>query len=164
MIDFMRKETQHWSDEQLLQSVYGTGREGAAAETHLVECAECAARWQALLSRRAGVVGHADEAAVNDERLRSQRAAVWARIEGKPRGWLWRWAPAGAAAGMIAAGMLLLQPGFHPRAGQAAEARISDQQLFDDAAALSSPEAPWAAAPIRGLFEERNEPEEEVAF
>ena len=151
----------------MLRKIYGVGGKSALAEAHLWVCEECAARWRQLLSRRAEVVSEAQEAGVSEERLRNQRAAVWARIDGRPRGWLLRWAPAGAAAGVIALGLLLLQPGamqHKVRTPASPETRISDEQLFDDVARLSSPEAPQGAAPIRGLFEQRQDTEEEVAF
>ena len=70
---------------------------------------------------------------------------------------------------MLAAGVFLLHPpGFSPQPRplpvSTAAAQLSDAQLFNDVAALSSPEAPLGAAPIRGLFEERRETQEEVVF
>jgi len=161
----MREEKRHWSNEELLARLYGVDVENAGAE-HLEECAECAGRWRQLLIRRAAAVSQAAEASISDERLRSQRAAVWARIDRRPAVWLWKWVPAGAAAGVVGLGLLLLSPALAPHKGlaPAAQTRISDEQLFADVAVLSSPEAPRGAAPIRELFEERNESEEEVAF
>jgi hypothetical protein len=165
----MREETRHWSDDELLRRVYGVAGEGAVSEAHLEHCAECGARWQQLLSRRAATLGLAAEGSVSEERLQRQRQAVWARIERRPGVWFRKWAPAAAAACMLAAGIFLLHPpGLLPAPRpfhvSNAPAQISDAQLFNDVAVLSSPEAPRAAAPIRGLFEERRETQEEVVF
>jgi hypothetical protein len=169
----MREKTQHWSDDELLRRVYGVVSEGAVAEAHpdahLDECPECGAKWRELLSRRAAILSLAGSAGVSEERLQRQRQAVWARIERRPGLRFWQWAPGAAAAGMLAAGILLLHtPGFspvpRPRPAVSAAAQISDAQLFNDVAVLSAPEAPRAAAPIEGLFEERRDTEEEVVF
>ena len=143
--------------------------EDASAEAHLEQCPECGARWRQLQSRRANAVSLAEAAAVSEERLQRQRAAVWERIERPHALWLWKWAPAAAAGCMLAAGVFLLHPpGFSPQPrplpASTAVAQLSDAQLFNDVAALSSPEAPLGAAPIRGLFEERRETQEEVVF
>ena len=156
----MREEGRHWSDEELLWRLYGAEQTDGDAERHLQECGACGERWQELLSQRAELLTAADAAVADDDRLRAQRAAVWQRIERRPSAWALRWAPAGVMAGLIVAALLLLVPVPRPRAPQP---RISDQQLFDDAAALSAPEAPEAAA-MRGLFEGRTDTEEEVAF
>lgn len=144
----------------MLWKLYGAEQTNAEAELHLEECGECGERWRELASRRAAMLDAAEAIAVDDARLRRQRLAVWQRIERRRSLPLMRWAPAGAIAGVILAGVLLLTPGIKPRAPQP---RISDQQLFEDAAELSAPEAP-AAATMQGLFEGRNETEEEVAF
>lgn len=153
----------------MIERVYGLVPEGAVSDAHLDECAECGARWRQLLSRRANAVNVAEAGDVSEARLQRQRQAVWERIE-RPQGfWLWKWAPAAAAAGMLAAGLFLLHPpGFAPASrrppASTTAAQLSDAQLFNDVAALSSPEAPRAAEPIRGLFEERSETQEEVVF
>ena len=165
----MREETRHWSDDDLLRRTYGLAGEDTSAEAHLDQCPECGARWRQLQSRRANAVSLAEAGAVSEERLQRQRAAVWERIERPHAFWLWKWAPAAAAACMLAAGVFLLHPpGFSPQPRplpvSTAVAQLSDAQLFNDVAALSSPEAPLGAAPIRGLFEERRETQEEVVF
>ena len=165
----MREETRHWSDDELLRRVYGLAGEGAVSDPHLDHCPECGARWRQLLSRRADAVSLAKAGSVSEERLQRQRAAVWERIERPHAFWLWKWAPAAAAACMLAAGLFLLHPpGFspvpRPLPASSVPAQLSDSQLFNDVAALSGPEAPRGAAPIRGLFEERRETEEEVVF
>ncbi len=166
----MREETTHWSDDDLLRRLYGLESESAVAEAHLDECSECGARWQELQSRRAAALDDSSAKSVSAERLQRQRTAVWDRIERRRGFWTWKWVPAAAAAGVLAAAILLLHPaGFAPAprrlAAQSSPAQLSDAQLFNDVAALSAPEAPRAAAPMRSLFEDRKETEEEeVAF
>jgi hypothetical protein len=139
----------HWSDEDLLNRLYGL--EAEAARHPIESCAECAARWQALSERREAVLAAAP---VSDDRLRAQRLAVFARIEAPRPMWLWRAMPASAFALLLAAGIALHGPNPQAPATEVAEAGVSDSQLFSEIAQITEQYAPAAADPLRELFAE----------
>jgi hypothetical protein len=143
----------HWTDDELLGRLYGLsgGRAGCA-------CPECEARYQALVGRRSQMLG---SPVVPAERLRSQRASIWQRIEQDRRGMLWRALPAAATALMLVVGVALHQPAprVQPVATTATAAAISDEQLLTEVASLISEESPRATDPMRALFTEASRTE-----
>lgn len=151
-----REGARHWEDGDLLLKLYGLAPEGGVAGEHLVSCAECSRRWEALRLARTETLSEAGP--VPENRLLAQRRAIWARIEHPRRSWFLKWAPAAATATMLAAGLFLLHPVRPvpaPAAHQAkaSAAPVSDAELFSDLAAMASTSAPRAAEPIRGLFQ-----------
>lgn len=145
----------HWTENDMLDRLYGLDPAPELALSHFDACAECASRWQALELRRAVVVAPPMPSAALDEKLREQRHAVWARIEGSNRSLLWRAAPAAATACMLLAGIILQQPQPTEPVRQMA-ATVSDEQFFTDIASLVNQDSPRATDPIRGLFAENS--------
>jgi hypothetical protein len=149
----------HLSHDQLLARLYGLEPESANA--HLNQCPECAARLAAMESRRAGE----NEIEIPAEFLAAQRRTVYERMEQRAPSHV-VWAPALAAASLLAIG-LLLYPAYHstaqPAAKRPAEARVvpaahpemTDDQLLSDVFSMEQVAEPRAAAPIRALFEGR---------
>src|SRR5262245_40748895 len=94
----------HLSSETLLQAVYGIAE--TEAEAHLSSCADCAGRMHEWRAKRAEASAGP---AFSNEFLAAQRRAIYARVEAGPqarRMRLW-WAPALAAAGALAVGVLV---------------------------------------------------------
>lgn len=144
------RHPEHWSDAQLLERLYGLDAPPGPSEAHLAECPDCAGRWSALEASRARLL-EAPPPAIGGERLRAQRAAVFARIEQpRPRA-LWALAPATAL--MLVMGVMLQTPDPRVETQTAAVLTQSDRDLFNDIAALVEEDAPRATGAIRGLFD-----------
>lgn len=140
----------HWSEAQLLERLYGLDTPPGLSEAHLSECPHCAARWSALQTSRAGLL-EAPPPALCAERLRAQRAAVFARLEQpRPRA-LWALAPATAL--LMVMGVMLQTPAPRVETQTAAVLTQSDRELFNDIAALMEEDAPRATDTFRGLFD-----------
>lgn len=140
----------HWSDEDLLNRLYGL--EPAQAPHPLESCLHCESRWQALVARREAVLA---DPRVSDDRMRAQRAAVFTRLEKERRGWIWRAVPATAAVALLVAiGVSLHAPRPVSPPQEIADAGLSDAQLFSEIARIAEQEAPAAAEPLRALFSE----------
>jgi hypothetical protein len=157
------EEAGHWSDEELIARLYGLNAAGAAEE-HLDSCSECGLRWRALSARRDVVLRHAEleGATTADElQLRRQREAVWARIEAARARPKWRWAPAGMAALVVLAGVVLVSPPRFTLNSAKPGATISDTQLFAELDTISAPENLRAAVPLSEMFERVEREEEE---
>lgn len=149
----MNTNGSHWTDEELLQRVYGL--ETAAPAAHLEECAHCAARWSALQRKRQAMVAQAPASEAQEDRLRAQRQAIWKRIEQPGRPLLWRAMPVAATALLLVIGISLQPPAPVPGNVQISSVKeISDEQLFTELASMANQEAPRASDPIRGLFAE----------
>lgn len=144
------RHPEHWSEAQLLERLYGLDTPPGLSETHLSECPDCAARWSALQASRAAVL-EAPPPAWSAERLRAQRAAVFARLE-QPRTRTW-WALAPATALLLVMGVMLQTPAPRVETQTAAVLTQSDRELFNDIAALMEEDAPRATDTFRGLFD-----------
>ena len=131
----------HWTDDQLLDRMYGL----TDGDEHLASCLECASRWRALEARRALI---ATEAEVPSSELAAQRNRIYRRLERSPRNSM-KWVPAVAAAAVVIAGVFF----YNPRP-PAPRADPGDAQLFTDLYSMEQAAEPRAAAPIRALFEE----------
>jgi hypothetical protein len=139
----------HLNDDELLKQLYGLGDGG-----HLDECPECAGRLAAMELRRADSA--AEGVRVSSGLLGRQRRAIYARLE-QPVPARVRWAPALAAATLLAVGVFIYHPmRAVPQRGPAPAARpeMSEEQLFSDVFSMEQAAEPRAAAPIRALFEE----------
>jgi anti-sigma factor RsiW len=151
----MREEAmsahEHWSEDALLNALYGLAEEGAWA--HLRECPACAKRWSEWQQKRASLAGNVE---ISDEFLAAQRRKIYERLERPPRKRLvWAWAPALVAACVLAVGVFLYHPA--PQSGPAPAAphtEISDAQLFGEFYSMEQTMEPSAAAPMHSLFAE----------
>lgn len=142
----------HWNESDLINQLYGVEPAAGLHVRHLNDCPECAQAWAALLTRR-GIVLTAP-AQVCDEQLRTQRKAIWARIEQPRRAMLWRAMPAAATALLLFVGVALHQtPGPRLDPVEVASVQsVSDTQLFTELASVVNQDSPRAADSIQGLF------------
>ena len=155
----------HLTSDDLLNRLYGL----AGDDAHLESCADCARRWSDLRARREQYLRHVAAGQESSEFLAAQRSRIHGRLsaqdaaassrlsansarlrkERKPRLHL-PWVPAGiAAACLLAVGLFMHRPAAPPRA------ETADVQLFSDVYSMQQSLEPLAAAPIHGLFEER---------
>ncbi|HEY3443054.1 MAG TPA: hypothetical protein VGK29_20000 [Paludibaculum sp.] len=142
----------HWNESDLINQLYGVEPAVGLHMEHLSDCPECAQVWATLLTRR-GVVLSAP-AQVSDEQLRTQRQAIWARIEQPQRAMLWRAMPVAATALLLFVGVALHQapvPRMEPVEVASAQT-VSDTQLFTELASVVNQDSPRAADSIQGLF------------
>jgi hypothetical protein len=134
----------HWTDDQLIDHLYGVG----PTDGHLDECVDCGARFAAIEVRRQRIV--MDEA-VGDGFLAGQRRAIYARLS-KPRRW-WHDLPMGRFA--AAAAMFVVLAGsvtmYERRQRELAESK-ADVQLAQDVSQMSTESEAPATAPLKGLF------------
>jgi hypothetical protein len=147
-----RNNSPHWNESDLLDRVYGLEPAQGLSVRHLDECPECALAWAAMATRRSVILE--TPAQIPDEQLRSQRQAIWARIESPERMMLWRTMPVAATALLLFVGVALHQspaPRMEPVEVAAAQT-VSDTQLFTEIASVVNQDSPRAADPIRGLF------------
>jgi hypothetical protein len=142
----------HLDDERLLMELYGAGSE--TDQQHLDACSACAGRLTRLKAQRARLL--AQKAVPPDaERLRVQRAAVWAEIGKSRRRPVWRALQAGTLAGAVFVAVLLYQPARPPAGTAPAQpevAQLADSQWFEDLATMAARETPVAAEPLMALF------------
>ncbi len=139
-------KSEHWTDDQLIDHLYGVG----PGDGHIENCAECRARFAIVETRRRQLT--LDEP-VSDSLLAAQRRAIYARLE-QPRRWWDAW-PLGRFA--AAAAMFVVLAGsvtfYQSRQREMAESR-ADAQLAQDVSQMSFESEPAATAPLKGLFVE----------
>ncbi len=147
----------HWTDEQLIDYLYGLGQPDA----HMEACDSCRNRLTAMRARRTFLDTQAtNEADWSTEALAGQRRAIYAKIESRA-GWLppaafRRWAPAACALIMLSAGFAAWENRATPPQPSQMErvrAEVSDEQLADQVSQIADRSEPNAAAPLEALFE-----------
>lgn len=141
----------HWTDDALLDRLYGLDAPANLSIHHLNSCDECRSRMTTLESQRKAF---AAGGSVSDERLRAQRQVIFRRLETPVRGWMVRLAPAAATAFLLVLGVALQRPVPAPieQPMSVAATVQSDDELFASVALLVESETPRAIDPIRGLF------------
>lgn len=144
----------HLSQEELVDQVYGLG----GRDAHLLECPDCSHRFEALLAAKGQT--RPEEIPLSAEFLAEQRRAIHARIE-RSGNMTARWAPALAAAFLLAIGVFLFYPRPHRLAAGApmpvAHTEVlSNEQLFSDLYSMEDSFEPRAATPIHALFEDES--------
>ena len=163
--------SQHLSNDQLLDRLYGLEEAGPESATHLRECQECSNRFESLKRRRSEMVAasSAKDAAVPNEFLLAQRREIYARLD-RTATVNARWAPAAlAVAFLLVMGVFLARPHavYRPmlpanptsamdvaaKQGVESGAEKNAEQLFSDLYSMEQSVEPLAAAPIHGLFE-----------
>lgn len=147
----------HWTDEQLIEYLYGLGQPDA----HMEACDSCHNRLTAMQARRNSLDTQANhEADWSAEALAGQRRAIYAKIESRAR-WLSavpfrRWAPAACALVALSAGFAAWENRTAPQQQSQAErmrAEVSDEQLAEQVSQIADRAEPDAAAPLQALFE-----------
>jgi hypothetical protein len=142
--------TPHWTDEQLIEHLYGIGPE----DRHIDFCADCRGRLLAMRSRREAI-DFASPDGLSFEFLAAQRRRVYEKISQPARWWSQleprRWATATAALLVLAGGLLFFENAAHK---SAPPNTISDTQLAQDVSRMASDPEPPATAPLQALFEE----------
>ena len=91
----------HLNDDELIGLLYA-----AESDSHVEKCSDCAARLDALRERRAELAGPVPLSA---EFLAAQRRAIYARMD-HPAPSKLAWAPAMAAACLLAIGVYVYRP------------------------------------------------------
>jgi hypothetical protein len=137
-------QSEHWTDDQLIEHLYGVG----PGDGHLQDCADCQARFAIIETRRRRF--RPDEP-VSDSFLAAQRRAIYARLE-QPHRWWHAWPLsrfAAAAAMFVVLGGTITLYENHQR--ELAESR-ADAQLAQDVSQMSFESEPAATAPLKGLF------------
>jgi predicted anti-sigma-YlaC factor YlaD len=149
----MKHLTNHLSNDELVNLVYGVGASGHIASEHINDCRECSDRFEQLRERRAMA---ADALPVSHEFLAAQRRNIYARMGERPQARM-KWVPAlAAAACLVAVGVF----SYHPAqvaTPEAPDARVEthvDAQLFADVYSMEQSMEPLAAQPIHALFEQ----------
>ena len=137
-------KSEHWTDDQLIDHLYGVG----PSDGHLPGCADCLARFAAIETRRRAL---RPDDSVSDGFLAAQRRAIYARLDQPSRWWqgwpLGRFAAAAALFILLAGSATFYQR--HQR--EIAEAR-ADAQLAQDVSQMSFESEPAATAPLKELF------------
>lgn len=145
----------HWSEDRMLERLYGLEAPPELNETHLDECPECAPSWKALAESRASLLAQ-PAPRVSEQRLRHQRQAVFAQIEKRHAHKVWTFAPAAATALLIVFGIALQTPAPVPETQTAAVISQTDRELFTEIAELMEDDMPRATGAFRGLFDTDN--------
>lgn len=155
--------SRHWTDEELVQYVYGVGPQDheGKQDKHVESCDACRSRLAAMQLSRKYIETHGrDDAGLSAEGLAAQRRAIWARLE-HPRS-LWQtlrfqaWAPAACALLVLGAGFAAWEHRTIWQQQSQAEllrAKVSDEQLADEVGQAANHIEPEAAAPLQALFE-----------
>lgn len=135
----------HYSDDELLDRLYETGR----TDDHLERCEACRSRWERLLAWRRQVLAQPE---ISSAWLARERLRLTERLERTPSAWRRTFlCPALAAAAMVVMALLVELPGPKP----ASEVASSDSQLLEEIYTLIQDDEPRAALPVRALFEAR---------
>ncbi len=142
----------HWTDEQLIQHLYGIGPEG----NHIEECRDCRDRLSAMLAARQLVeAGASPSEQVPFDLLAAQRRGIYsriARISSQRVGLqLRRWAAAAATVFLLGGGVLLWEQN---QTRQVVQNRESDAQLAQEVSRMAQDSEPSPTAPLQGLFDE----------
>jgi hypothetical protein len=140
--------TNHWSDEQLLERLYDVREPDA----HVDSCPECSARWQGLLQRRAQVPAAVE---VDSAFMAAQRRAIHDRISRPAASRLgFRAVTALSTVAVLALALVLVQPP-PTKTVEPTQIAKSDAQLFAEIYSVAESAEPLAAQPIRALFEDQ---------
>lgn len=150
----------HWTDEQLIDHLYGGGLE----DSHLSSCEACAARLDAMQARRIFVEESAPAASeLSAEFIAAQRRAIYVKLDGQAGWWqgrsVWRWASA-AAALTVVCGLTVLEetrpvaPIQQSQHTASAAVQLSDAQLAEEVSLLADNPEPQPTAPLQALFSE----------
>jgi hypothetical protein len=142
----------HWTDEQLIQHLYGIGPEG----NHIDECVDCRERLTAMAAaRRVLETESSPLEQVPFDLLAAQRRSIYSRIT-QISSWrvgfhIRRWAAGAAMVLLLGGGAAYLEQNQHRQIVQNKE---SDAQLAQEVSRLAQDSEPSPTAPLQGLFDE----------
>ncbi len=131
----------HWSDDELIEHLYGL----KSADAHFESCGECGARARTIAERRAAVTRPPE---VSHEFLAAQRRKIYERLGSPVRAWHpLRWAVSAAATAALVLGLTMFHRNepLHPR---------DDEQFYAEISSLDQNPAPRAIQPIESLVED----------
>lgn len=141
----------HWTDEQLVEHLYGVG----PGDGHLDACAACRAKLTDMQACRgvAELNPLADES-VSQDFLMAQRRAIYARISAPARWYAGvafkRWASAAAMLLVLGGSVFVYQERQRPAADTD---RLTDVELARDVSRMSQDSEGLPTAPLQALFE-----------
>ncbi len=143
-MDIESRLSGHWTDDQLIEHLYGVGPE----DGHLQICGECQARLSAAQSVRLRLETDlaSDCEPAGYDFLMAQRRRIYARLNEPAKSWTGRWAPAFA--------MLLLLAGGFFMYDQKSRQDVSDVELAKEVSCMATDSEPPSIAPLHALFEE----------
>ncbi len=146
----------HWTDEQLINHLYGVGKD----DGHLDSCLGCRERADSV---RQAWASRPNNETVPADVLALQRIAIHKKIEahGANR-WslqMRRWASVAALLTILGGGAAMMEQKMEQKQLQRVHqadlrAKVSDAELVSDVSQFADDSEPQAAAPIRGLFSE----------
>ena len=144
-MDIESRLSGHWTDDQLIEHLYGVGPE----DGHLQICGESQARLSAAQSVRLRLETDlaSDSEPAGYDFLMAQRRRIYARLNDPAKSWTGRWAPALAMLVALAGGLVIYDHGFR-------QERVSDAQLAREVSCMASDSEPPSTAPLHALFEE----------
>ncbi len=146
------KVSGHWTDEQLIEYLYGVGPENH----HLDTCPHCQDRLSAMQARRQAVeLNPFSQEDASFEFLAAQRRKIYARVTEPSRWWsqtqLRRWASAAAMALVLGGGFVVYEQNHRQ---QMIDNKVSDAQLAQDVSLMAQDSEPQPTAPLQALFDE----------
>ncbi|MBK5294263.1 MAG: hypothetical protein JJE04_21605 [Acidobacteriia bacterium] len=123
------------------------------ADRHLDVCPDCQARLGEFKRRKQQGTGAPE---FTEQDLAAQRRNIHRRLKGPDQAqWSFPWMPAMATAALLLLGVLLSRPAPEADGGKELMALGGDSQFYTEIYASMGSAEPRAAAPIRGLFEEK---------
>jgi hypothetical protein len=152
MMGVEHKAAGHWSDEQLIEHLYGIGPEGE----HIEHCPECCTRLSDMQAHRQRVeLDSVADDAVSHDFLMAQRREIYAKLAPARTGaWfvgnsMKRWTSAAVALFVISGGVLLYEQKH--REPLTAD-HVSDVQLALDVSQMAQDPEAEPTAPLQALF------------
>ncbi|MGA8025675.1 MAG: hypothetical protein WB992_00920 [Bryobacteraceae bacterium] len=139
----------HWTDEQLIEYLYGVGPENG----HVDGCADCQARLASMRAR--GRSAECSDCDVSFELLAAQRRKIYARLTARAHWWTRlqprRLASAAATLAVLGGGLFIYE-GHHKQ--QITDNKLSDVQLAQQVSNMAEEAEAQPTAPLQALFEE----------
>jgi anti-sigma factor RsiW len=142
----------HWTDEQLIEHLYGIGPDGK----HIEQCSDCRERLSRMVAARRAIEAEASPLEqVPFELLTRQRRSIYARIAQIPSWRLGvqvrRWAAAAAMIALLGGGAFLYEQNQRQHALQN---KVTDAQLAQEVSQIAGDSEPSPTAPLQELFVE----------
>jgi len=143
----------HWTDEQLISYLYGSGPE----DHHLQTCDSCKARASFLQGQRRQIdTDFRPDDEVSTDFLAAQRRAIYARVTHSARGWagihVRGWASAAATVLILGGGLFIYEQNHSHEVANGDT--VTDAQLAQEMSQLSQTVEPEPGAPLQALFDE----------